>query len=142
MAYVVITGNQRKQFDSLKEAVNYSTVQSRIFQMDTFGNLTPMTNEMINELMEYEEVTRESRPQEPIQQDHKLQEQAQKKKLVDYENIEDKKNVKEKKKNFNFQIILYIIYFILIAIIIFAVYMILAPYWREFVGLNKDFGLT
>jgi hypothetical protein len=153
MPFIVITGNDRKQFEKLREAISYSTVQSRIFQMDAFGNLNPLSNEEIQELLRYEPISRQESPQNNInqvEQNQPLNQTEQKKQdknIVHYDKIEKKEDVKvpEKKKEkepFNFKIILYIIYFILIALIIYVAYRIIAPYWKEFIGISGDYGLV
>ncbi|MBN2421999.1 hypothetical protein JXB41_02130 [Candidatus Woesearchaeota archaeon] len=146
MTYVVITGNNRKEFEKLREAISYSTVQSRIYEGDAFGNMMPLNKKMIDEKLQYEPIAKpvqkeqkETEEQKPVQEKNAKPFDQKKKNLVDYREIEQKElgNMKietkeEKKEKSKFTIINYIIYIILIAIIIYVAYLIIAPYWKEF----------
>ncbi|MBU0757464.1 MAG: hypothetical protein KKF44_05335 [Nanoarchaeota archaeon] len=187
MVYFVITGNDRKQYESLKEAVTYSTEQSRIYSVDAFGNLAPLDEERINSIMKTEAMTNANIRPEPVIGDAAVSQQSneqptpanansqstsssqvpqetgqpisqtlqKEKNLVDFDRINEKEGYKKTetvqetppkekelpKKKSAWGIMSYVIYFILIAIIIYVAYLIIYPYYKEFANLDKSFGL-
>ena len=153
MTFVVITGNDRKRFDRIRDALNYSTAQSRIYQLDAFGNLDPLSNEDIEELLQYEPIARQSEEtnfqeqdqnseQDSVEEEQKIPKtQVQDTSRTEKEKVIIKKE-EPKKRSPALTIFLYAVYIILILIIIYVAYLIISPYFKEFMQLSNDYGLN
>jgi hypothetical protein len=141
LSFIVITGTDRKEFEKLRDALEYRTEQSRIYQMDAFGNLNPLGEELVNQLLEYEPIakpvvetkpTSEAKPAAP-----------EEKVLVNTAAIEKKElgqviQVVQKKES-DHLILRAIIYIVLVGILLFFVVMIIGPFWEQFQNLDKSF---
>lgn len=60
MTYTVVTGADRKEFETIKEALAYKSDQSVIYEVDAFGNARPLSDAAISEL------SASSPPDEPV----------------------------------------------------------------------------
>ena len=51
MIYVVVTGPNRKEFKKIRDALEYKSPESRLYEMDAFGNMVPLGTEDIDKRM-------------------------------------------------------------------------------------------
>jgi hypothetical protein len=68
MPYIVITGNDRKQCETIREALEYRTPDSRVYEMDAFGNLSPLGDDSLNELLKREPISKPVKADAPQDQ--------------------------------------------------------------------------
>ncbi|MBT3464663.1 hypothetical protein HOD20_00370 [archaeon] len=153
MAYIVITGNDRKEFEILKEAIEYKTGQSRIYEMDAFGNMRPLDNESLQKAMESEPKFKDNFVEEPEEKnestnknldktaesenafskiDETINPNLEKKTLVD---LPDKKEVKDEIKKDDkpksYKILRMIVLIIMIMVALFVVWSVIQPFMNE-----------
>lgn len=151
MAFIVITGNNRKQFDSIREALEYRTIDSRLFELDAFGNLILLREEHINDYLKKEPIKKtvnkhetavmnqnqQSEHQSPFpNRDESLNKELQK---IEQDELDRSKKIGPQKRSKPVGITLILLYVFLALILLFFVYIILRPFFTTFFTSYTDF---
>ncbi|MBN1502440.1 hypothetical protein JW930_02770 [Candidatus Woesearchaeota archaeon] len=155
MTFVVITGTDRKEFETMREALSYRTAVSRIYERDTFGNVVPLDNAKIQEYLQHEPVAKppkkeekaadqdllntdaEKSPQTTIQEDKLDKELSHLDQLERERTSDTHEGAKSKKTN----LLTILIYVFMAAIIIFFLLMIIRPFFENFFNSYMNFNV-
>jgi hypothetical protein len=140
MAYVLVTGSERKEYEYLKDAIANKSIQGRIYEQDAFGNMRPINVDEAAQIMDNEPKlgdkgkfvdNQEQAEQKPPEFEQKVPVLAVDAKLESIKPAQKIKETDAKKKDSGYWIVKIIVLIILTGLAIFVAVSVVQPFFQE-----------